>query len=38
MIYSFARARGLSRPHFVIEEGTFNDCGRSKAWETPTCT
>ena len=25
-------ARGLSRPHFVIRMGTFNHCGRSKAW------
>ena len=27
-------ARGLSRPHFVIRMGTFNHCGRSKAWNS----
>ena len=27
-------ALGLSRPHFVIMKGTFNHCGRSKAWNS----
>ena len=27
-------ARGLSRPHFVTGKGTFNHCGRSRAWNS----
>ena len=33
LICSFP-SRGLSRPHFVTMKGTFNHCGRSKAWNS----
>ena len=34
LVYLCSFARVVSRPHFVTGKGTFNQCGRSRAWNS----